>query len=240
MDPQTLKTIVIDDSRIQRMAVTELVGKHRDLDLIADYKNGIEARIEMEERQVDLVFLDIEMPIISGFDFIESLKERPQIILITGKADYAMKAFDYDVTDYLLKPITAERFQISVKKALAQRRGTDSPTSGGRFVTVNSKLKKIKVPIDDIQWVEGVGDYIKIVTDKKGILVLSTMKAFLEELPEDSFMRIHKSYIVNLEKVEKFSGSQVEVDGHSIPLSRNKRNLLEEALMNSSSDTDGE
>lgn len=224
---------------MQRKAVAELVRKHADLDLIADYKNGIEARVEMEKKQIDLIFLDIEMPIINGFDFIESLKERPQIILITGKADYAMQAFDYDVTDYLLKPITAERFNTSVKKALAHYADTHDETSSHKFVIVNSKLKKVKVALGDIQWVEGLGDYIKIVTDEQDIMVLSTMKAFLEKLPEDTFMRIHKSYIVNLEKVENFTGSRVEVGGHSIPLSRNKKTLLEEALTDSAFEQNG-
>ncbi len=224
---------------MQRTTMAELIRKHESLDLIADYKNGIEARIDMKEKRIDLVFLDIEMPILNGFDFIESLIERPQIILITGKADYAMRAFDYDVTDYLLKPITAERFNTSVKKALAKSSDTNAETSDNGFVVVTSKLKKIKLPINDIQWVEGLGDYIKIVSDADEIMVLSTMKAFLEELPDDTFMRIHKSYIVNLEKVEKFSGSQVEVDGHKIPLSRNKKTLLEEALLKSSSDPEG-
>ncbi len=239
MKPRILKTIVIDDSKLQRTTMVEMIRKHGSLDLIADYKNGIEARIDMKEKRIDLVFLDIEMPILNGFDFIESLIERPQIILITGKADYAMRAFDYDVTDYLLKPITAERFNTSVKKALAKSSDIHAETSDHAFVVVTSKLKKIKLPINDIQWVEGLGDYIKIVSDGSEIMVLSTMKAFLEELPHETFMRIHKSYIVNLEKVEKFSGSQVEVEGHKIPLSRNKKTLLEEALLNSSSDSEG-
>lgn len=236
MGAQKLKTIVIDDSKVQRLAVMELVRKHDQLDFVADYKNGIEARIDMEEKQVDLVFLDIEMPIISGFDLIESLQNRPQIILITGKADYAMQAFDYDVTDYLLKPITAERFATSVKKALAKRSDARPETSESRSITVSSKLKKVKVHLNDIWWVEGLGDYIKIVTEDNTIMVLSTMKSFLGQLPGDTFMRIHKSYIVNLEMVEKFSGSQVEVRGHQIPLSRHKKTLLEEALLNSSED----
>lgn len=236
MDPRPLKTIVIDDSKLQRTAIAELVRKHKKLDLTADYKNGIEARIAMEEHQVDLVFLDIEMPIINGFDFIDSLKERPQIILITGKADYAMQAFDYDVTDYLLKPITAERFNTSVKKALANRTDSDSDIADDQYIVVSSKLKKVKVPVNDIQWVEGVGDYIKIVTEEESILVLMTMKTLLESLPREKFMRIHKSYIVNLEKVENFNGARVEVSGQQLPLSRHKKTLLEEALLNSSTD----
>lgn len=235
MGPQILKTIVIDDSRLQRTAVAELIRNHQNLELIADYKNGIEARIAMEKEPIDLVFLDIEMPIISGFDFIESLKDCPKIILITGKADYAMQAFDYDVTDYLLKPITLARFNTSVKKALANFNDTEAEISEDQYIYVNSKLKKIKVNLDEIKWIEGVGDYIKIVSNDAGIMVLMTMKSLLEQLPEEKYMRVHKSYIVNLEKVENFNGSHVEVGGQRIPLSRNKKILLEEALMNSSS-----
>lgn len=233
MDSRILKTIVIDDSKMQRTAMAELIRNHRNLELIADYKNGIEARIEMDKEPVDLVFLDIEMPIISGFDFIESLKDSPKIILITGNADYAMQAFDYDVTDYLLKPITAERFNTSVRKVLASITDTKLEISEDQFIYVSSKLKKIKVNMDEIKWIEGVGDYIKIVSNDAGIMVLMTMKSLLEQLPEDKFMRVHKSYIVNLEKVENFNGSQVQVGGKRIPLSRNKKILLEEALMNS-------
>lgn len=239
MEPRTLKTIVIDDSKVQRTAIAELVRKHQKLELTADYKNGIEARIAMKEHPVDLVFLDIEMPIISGFDFIESLEERPQIILVTGKAEYAMQAFDYDVTDYLLKPITAERFGTSVKKALANWTDLESEIADDRHIIVNSKLKKVKISVNAIRWIEGVGDYIKIVTEEQNILVLMTMKALVENLPKGKFMRIHKSYIVNLEKVENFSGAEVEVSGHRLPLSRHKKTLLEEALLNTPNDESG-
>ncbi len=233
MEPRILKTIVIDDSKLQRTAIAELIRKHKSLNLTAEYKNGIEARIAMKENPVDLVFLDIEMPIINGFDFIESLQERPQIILVTGKADYAMQAFDYDVTDYLLKPITAERFNTSVKKAIANFTDSEPDIADSQYIVVNSKLKKVKISVNDIRWIEGVGDYIKIVTEEANILVLMTMKGLMENLPKGKFMRIHKSYIVNLEKVENFSGAEVEVSGHRLPLSRHKKILLEEALLNS-------
>ena len=232
MELQKLKTIVIDDSKLQRTAVIQLIRSHLSLDLVADYKNGIEARIAMEQEAVDLIFLDIEMPIINGFDFIESLKERPKIILITSKSDYAMRAFDYDVVDYLLKPITQERFNTSVRKVLSNLTDTVTDISEEPYIYVSSKLKKIKVNLDSVKWIEGVGDYIKIVSNSTSVMVLMTMKSLLEQLPEGKFMRVHKSYIVNLEKVDRFNGSQVEVGGQSIPLSRNKKILLEEALMN--------
>ena len=108
MSIQTLKCVVIDDSKTHRTAVSKLINDHKNLVLIADYENGIKAQKGLVDQQIDLVFLDIEMPVINGFQFMEALKDRPQIILITSKADYAMQAFDYDVTDYLLKPINFE------------------------------------------------------------------------------------------------------------------------------------
>lgn len=236
MEINKLRTIVVDDSSLQRMAVSKLISDHPHLDLVAEYNNGIEAYKNVEKNQIDLIFLDVEMPILDGFEFIESLSNIPQIILITGKPDYALKAFEYDVTDYLLKPFTKSRFAASVKKALFKNEKSNVNRADGAHIYVNSNLKKVKVLINDIKWIEGLGDYIKLVTDDANILVLSTMKAFIEKLPQDKFLRIHKSYIVNLEKIEKFSSAQVEVDGQLIPLSRYKKLQLEEALLNADDD----
>ncbi|MEP3210540.1 MAG: LytTR family DNA-binding domain-containing protein [Maribacter sp.] len=236
METNKLRTIVVDDSSLQRMAVSKLINDHPDLDLVAEYNNGIEAYKNVEQNQIDLIFLDVEMPILDGFEFIESLSNIPQIILITAKPDYAMKAFEYDVTDYLLKPITKLRFDASVKKALFKTDKAALNRAEEAHIYVNSSLKKVKVVISDIKWIEGLGDYIKLVTVDANILVLSTMKAFIKKLPQDKFLRIHKSYIVNLEKIEKFSSAQVEVGGKQIPLSRYKKLQLEEALLNVEND----
>ena len=235
MQTKKLRTIVVDDSSLQRMAVGKLVSDHLNLELVAEYNNGMEAYKNVAENQIDLIFLDIEMPILDGFEFIESLSNIPQIILITGKPDYALKAFDYNVTDYLLKPITKSRFNDSVRKALFNDSKNNINRADEAHIYVNSNLKKVKVIINDIKWIEGLGDYIKLVTEDSSILVLSTMKSFIEKLPNDKFLRIHKSYIVNLEKVEKFSSALVEVRGQQIPLSRYKKMQLEEALLSAQS-----
>lgn len=231
MSTNKLRTIVVDDSSLQRMAVAKLVSDHVGIELIAEYNNGMEAYKNVAENQIDLIFLDVEMPILDGFEFIESLSNTPQVILITGKPDYALKAFEYNVTDYLLKPITKSRFNDSVRKALFNAAQSNSTKTDEAHIYVNSNLKKVKVIINDIKWIEGLGDYIKLVTVNNSILVLSTMKAFIEKLPQDKFLRIHKSYIVNLDRVEKFSSALVEVSGQQIPLSRYKKVQLEEALL---------
>ncbi|WP_289063466.1 LytTR family DNA-binding domain-containing protein [uncultured Zobellia sp.] len=231
MNSVKLTCVVIDDSKTQRTAVAKLIKNHINLRFLADYKNAVEAQKHMEKNNVDLVFLDIEMPLINGFQFLDSLKNRPQIILISAKEEYAMQAFDYDVTDYLLKPIGQSRFNTAIKRAL--QNNIEVEENEDDYIYVNSKLKKLKLVLGDIKWIEGLGDYIKVVTEEKNILILSTMKSFAEKLPKDKFLRVHKSYIINLDRVDKFNGSQVEVCGHSIPLSRHKKLALEDALMNS-------
>lgn len=227
-----LRSIIVDDSSMQRMAVAKLVNNHPNLMLVAEYSNAIEAKNGIKNNEIDLIFLDVEMPIISGFDLLESLDNSPQVILITGKPDYALKAFDYDVTDYLHKPITMSRFDSSVRRAVAKYEQLHRTNEDEEHIFVKSNLKKRKVILNDIKWIEALGDYIKLVTDEANIVILSTMKSFEEQLPEDKFLRIHKSYIINLEKVEKFNSKNVEVSGRSIPLSRNKKTELAEALNN--------
>ncbi len=227
-----LRSIIVDDSSMQRMAVAKLVNNHPNLALVAEYSNAIEAKNGIKNNEIDLIFLDVEMPIITGFDLLESLENSPQVILITGKPDYALKAFDYDVTDYLHKPITMARFDASVKRAVAKFEQANRVHEDEEHIFVKSNLKKRKVILNDIKWIEALGDYIKLVTDEANIVILSTMKSFEKQLPEDKFLRIHKSYIVNLEKVEKFNSKNVEVSGRSIPLSRNKKTELAEALSN--------
>ncbi len=227
-----LKCIIVDDSTIQRMAVTKLVNNHPALTLVADYSNAIEAKNGLKNNAVDLIFLDIEMPIVNGFDLLESLENPPQVILVTGKADYALKAFDYDVTDYLHKPFTQERFDASIKRALANYEQANRSQEEDDHIFVKSNLKKRKVILNEIKWIEALGDYIKLVTNDANIVILSTMKSFEKQLPADRFLRIHKSYIVNLDKIEKFNSKNVEVHGKLIPLSRNKKTELAEALSN--------
>jgi len=227
-----LRSIIVDDSCMQRMAVARLVNNHPNLALVAEYSNAIEAKSGIKNNEIDLIFLDVEMPIFNGFDLLESLDNRPQVILITGKPDYALKAFDYDVTDYLHKPINLDRFDASAKRAVAKYEQTHKVNEDEEHIFVKSNLKKRKVVLNDIKWIEALGDYIKLVTDEANIVILSTMKSFERQLPEDKFLRIHKSYIVNLEKVEKFNSKNVEVAGRQIPLSRNKKTELVEALNN--------
>lgn len=226
-----LNCVVVDDSSIQRMIIAKLVNNHQSLHLIGDFSNAIEARSCMSIHNVDLIFLDIEMPVISGFDFLDGLKVKPQIIFITSKAEYAMKAFDYDATDYLQKPIAMDRFNSSVKRAidfhLLKKENKDEE---GDHIFIKSNLKKLKIFTSKIKWIEAFGDYVKVVTEDDSNLVLSTMKAFESDLPKEKFVRVHKSYIINIDKVERFNSKFAEIGSTKIPLSRHKKEDLVKAL----------
>jgi DNA-binding LytR/AlgR family response regulator len=227
----------VDDSTLQRLSIVKLIENHKSLNLVAQYNNAIEAKEGIATSDIDLIFLDIEMPILSGFDLLDDLIEKPQIIFVTGKTKYAFKAFDYDAIDYLRKPISKERFLNSVHKAvtnykLKNEEGFDDED----FIFVKSNLKKRKVFLNELRFIEALGDYVKMVTEHDSLVVLSTMKAFEALLPKDRFLRIHKSYIVNLDKVIRYNSKIIELEKEKLPLSRNRKTDLVQALASNNKD----
>ncbi|ALM50396.1 transcriptional regulator [Flavobacterium psychrophilum] len=226
-----LNCVVVDDSTIHRITIAKLVNEHTDLTLVGDFSNASETRNCILNKNVDLLFLDIEMPVQSGFDLLDGLKTRPQIIFVSSKSDYALKAFDYAAVDYLHKPISKDRFNKAVEKAIeSSQRKKEVPDDDGEFIFIKSNLKNFKIFISKIKWVEAFGDYIKINTEDETHLVLSTMKSFENELPGDKFLRVHKSFIINIDKVERFNSKFAEIGNTKIPLSRNKKEDLANAL----------
>lgn len=231
MDKPILKCAIVDDSTLQRLSIVRLIENHPALDLVAEYNNAIEAKMGLAESEIDLIFLDIEMPILSGFDLLDGLTVKPQVIFVTGKTKYAFKAFDYDAVDYLRKPISKERFLNAVHKAITNYKlKNDEGYDEEDFIFVKSNLKKRKVFLNELRYIEALGDYVKLVTEHDAFVVLSTMKAFEALLPSERFLRIHKSYIVNLDKVERYNSKVIELDKEQLPLSRNRKADLVEAL----------
>ena len=234
MEKPILKCAIVDDSTLQRLSIVKLIENHPSLDLVAEYNNAIEAKLGLANNEIDLVFLDIEMPILSGFDLLDDLTHKPQIIFVTGKTKYAFKAFDYDVVDYLRKPISKERFLNAVHKAITNYKlKHDDGFDDEDFIFVKSNLKKRKVFLNELMYIEALGDYVKLVTEHDSLVVLSTMKAFEALLPSDRFLRIHKSYIVNLDKVQRYNSKVIELETTQLPLSRNRKADLVEALASS-------
>jgi len=232
MEDTLLKCAVVDDSSLQRLSIVKLIKDHPNLKLVAEYNNAIETKNGLLDTDVDLIFLDIEMPILSGFDLLDNLANKPQIIFVTGKTKYAFKAFDYDAVDYIHKPVNKERFNNAVAKAikLHDLKVNGTIVEDEDFIFVKSNLKNRKVFLSKLKYIEALGDYVKFVTEKDSFVVLATMKSFEKQLPQDKFLRIHKSYIVNLEKVERYNSKNLEIDKEQIPLSRHKKSDLIEAL----------
>lgn len=229
MEIQKLKSIIIDDSEIQRVALSKIVNKHPNLILEGSYRNGIQAKNMEADKNVDLIFLDIEMPLIDGFDLLDNLKGDSQVIVVSGKADYALKAFDYNVTDYILKPVNQHRFDIAVKKAIRNVQGAYDNQDKAHFF-VKSNFRKVRINYCEIKWIEALGDYIKLFTETSNHTVLISMKAFEEQLPSEQFLRIHKSFIINLNKIENFTNIMVEIDGKKMPISRKRKTRFMSAL----------
>lgn len=233
MEQTQLKCAVVDDSRLQRLAIVKLIDEHPSLELVAEWNNAIETKNGLLDTTVDLLFLDIEMPILTGFDLLDDLENKPHIIFVTGKTKYAFKAFDYDAVDYLRKPLKKDRFNAAVDKALSMTRlnAEQAVIEDDDYIFVKSNLKKRKIYLSQLKYVEALGDYVKLIMeDGDPIVVLATMKSFEAELPSERFLRIHKSYIVNLDKVERYNSRNIEIADEKIPLSRHKKHSLIEAL----------
>lgn len=227
-----LKCAVVDDSSLQRLSIVKLIKDHPNLKLVAEYNNAIETKNGLLDTETDLIFLDIEMPILSGFELLDNLPNKPQIIFVTGKTKYAFKAFDYDAVDYIHKPVTKDRFNNAVNKAvnLYKLKHQTAVPEDDDFIFVKSNLKNRKVFLSKLKYIQALGDYVKFVTEKDNFVVLATMKSFEKQLPSERFLRTHKSYIVNLDKIERYNSKNIEIDKEKLPLSRHKKANLVEAL----------
>ena len=232
MEDVKLKCVVVDDSGLQRLSMVKLIKDHPNLQLVGEFSNAIETKNGLLDLGVDLLFLDVEMTILSGFDLLDDLRNKPLIIFVTGKTQYAHKAFDYEAIDYIHKPVTRDRFNKAAAKAIGlyKLQNDKSSVEDDRFIFVKSNLKKRKVMLGSLKYIEALGDYVKFVTNTDSFVVLATMKSFEKELEDENFLRIHKSYIVNLDRIQRYNSREVEIDGEKIPLSRHKKTLLADAL----------
>ena len=224
-----LGTLILDPSPTQRLLIKHLVNQQPQLVLLGDYDNPTAAYKRMGEVKIDLVILEVDLPLIDGFNFMEALDEDTQTVITTTSPQHALKAFDYGVTDYLLKPLDPKRFGLCVQKTL-NRYTALHQTKKKESMTIRCDLQKREVDITEILWVEAMGDYVKLITRDERVVVLSTMKAMANKLPKDRFLRIHRSYIVNLDKVDNFTSTRVEIDGNLLPMSRSRKPSLERRL----------
>ncbi len=227
-----LKCIIIDDEPLAQEVIERYLENIRELELIRKCSNAMEAFEVLHTEQIDLMFLDISMPVISGIDFLRSLRKAPEVIITTAYPDFALQGFELDVVDYLVKPISLERFMKAVNKAIDRTKVSpqqlfEPKPSRVDYMFVKSDQKLIKIKFSDIDYIEGMKDYVKIFTGEKMIVTLHTMKYFEGSLPSNEFIRIHKSYIVNLDAIKTLSGNELEVRKSRLPIGSSfKENLM--------------
>ena len=217
-----LKCIIVDDDPLSREALRNSIGKHPDLKLEGSYHNALEAKMALAKKDLDLVFLDVEMPEMTGFELLNSYKNIPQVIMVTANKAHAFEAFRYDVTDFISKPLNQERFDQAVERAVKYAKSMPQRVEEHNLV-IKSDGTLIKLSASEIDYVEAMGDYIKVVLADSHYIVHSTMKAFITQLPE-AFLRVHKSYIVNLDKVLEIDDSYLVGEYFNLPVSRSYKN----------------
>ncbi|UBM60853.1 LytTR family DNA-binding domain-containing protein [Marinilongibacter aquaticus] len=240
MSTAKLNCIAVDDESLARKLLQENIEQVPFLNLVKVCKNPFEAMEALQEHKVDLMFLDIQMPGMLGTKFLASLKEKPMVILVTAYDNYAVESYALDVVDYLMKPVSFDRFSKAAHKALdlfkkSQKASavteSSSPVDSPEYFFVNVEYSLVKIIFDEITHIEGLKDYIKIyvTSQTRPILTKSTLKGIERRLPEN-FMRVQKSYIVNLEKIQSIRNHRITIDKFDIPVSDSNMESLLQAI----------
>ena len=219
-----INCIIIDDEPLAIKIIEQYISSVNDLILKGTFENPIEAQDLLKTNDVDLVFLDIQMPLITGIDFMKSTKLNSKVIFTKAHRNFAIESYELDIVDYLLKPISFPRFLKSVNKyreSFASKVNTSNLSADDdNFIYVNSNKKYLKVDFDSILYIDSIKDYIKIHTSKETIVTKEKISSFLEKLPKN-FIRIHRSYIVNKNKISAFTAKDVEIGKIEIPIGSN-------------------
>lgn len=233
-----MNCIIIDDEATAVAIISQFCSKEDSLNVLEEFPNAIQAIKYLNQNQVDLIFLDIHMPDFTGFDFIETLKNPPKIILTTSDSNFAIQAFEYDcIVDYLVKPITAERFQKAILKASSKvveqpsnmlTETIGSISNNDLYVNIDRRLIKIDIP--SIYLIEAKGDYILIKTEDKNHTVHSTLKKIEDKLPNTLFLKVHRSFVININKIVDIEDNSVLIKKDVIPVSRSNRPELMKRL----------
>jgi DNA-binding LytR/AlgR family response regulator len=227
-----MKCIIIDDENLAQEILRAMIERIPYFNIVGVFSSAIEAMKFLNKNSVDLIFLDIHMPTFTGFDMIQTIKNPPQVILVTSDENLAIDAFEYEcITDYLVKPLELERFNRSIERVVKKKDvvfQVDKPIVNNIneiYVNINSRL--IKLEIEKISTIEANGDYIAIKSEGKKYVVHTTLKKIAEKLPENHFFQIHRSHIINIKKIVDIQDNSVLIDNEIIPISKkNKPNLL--------------
>ncbi len=213
-----MNCIIVDDDDTSRTALTQIAKQVDYLTVIKTCSNPLDAISTLKNEDIDLLFLDIEMPEMNGMDMLKALDNRPHVILTTSHKEYALDAYDLNVIDYLVKPVTLPRFLKAMAKIKNSANNHDQVTPGQDFFFIKKDSVLTKVPVKDIFWIEALGDYITIHTKDQRFILHATLKSLEGKLPANKFVRVHRSYIVQLDNVKKVEDTTIFINDVSIPV----------------------
>jgi len=221
------KCIIIEDEPLAQNVLKKYIGEHPTLELVAVCNDALEAQDILTRENIHLLFLDINLPKLSGINFIKTLVRPPLIIFTTAYPEFAVEGFELNAVDYLLKPFSFERFLKAVNKAGEKLNipiNQDKDGNKVSFIFLKADKKNYRVELESIHYIEAIGDYMKVVTDSGQLIINETMKKLREELPEKSFIRVHKSFIISRNRIKYIEGNYVRVEDKSIPIGATYRN----------------
>ncbi|MHA7942638.1 LytR/AlgR family response regulator transcription factor [Formosa sp. 3Alg 14/1] len=229
-----IKCLIIDDESLAIKVIEDHLKNFDHIEIVATFNNPLKAYPIIEREKIDVIFLDINMPQLSGFAFIENLSYKPLIVFTTAYREYAVKSFELNVLDYLVKPIPFNRFLKTMNKVYQQVYITNATSDLNLqqephiFLKVSKKL--IKVNLNDIQYIESLKDYIKVITTLGDYVVHKSLTAISEELPQSNFLRVHRSYTISINKIKSVEGNTIEIANRRIPIGRNYVKITRERI----------
>ena len=231
------KCIIVDDEPLAIEVIESHLEKINDIEIVAKCESAVEAFEILRKKKIDLIFLDIQMPELTGIDFIKSISNPPKVILTTAYRKYALEGYELDVVDYLLKPISFERFMKAINKyyktAGNEFKVVQQENNEENFIYVKENKKSIKLDFAEIRYIESMKDYATIYTDNKKVITKITMNELEEKLPPNKFIRIHRSFIVSIPKIEAFTSTSIEIGKRELTIGRSYKNAVMKALKHS-------
>ena len=215
-----IKAIIVDDDELCRAVISDLLEEVEDIECVANFGNALDAFKFLNENDVDVIFLDVEMPKMGGMELLRNLQIKPLVVMITSHDEFALESYEYDVTDFLKKPLNTPRFLKTIEKIKKTLFGEATVKKNDDYIFIKSDSKLVQIKLEDIHWVEALGNYMRLHTDKEKHTVLSTMKEIESKLPTKDFIRIQRSFIVRLDKILSIEDNYVIMKNKEIHIGK--------------------
>lgn len=225
-----IRCLVVDDEPLAQNLLKNYIGKIGSLELAGATSDVFAALDMVQQQKVDLIFLDVQMPELTGIQFMKILAGKCKVILTTAYEEYALQAFDLDVVDYLLKPFSFERFAAAVQKARERLQPLQRENNTAEHLFIKTEYKIVRVAVKDIRYMESMRDYVSVYTENERILTLQSLRTFEEQLRTSSLMRVHKSYIVNLDRIDKVERRRIVIGDKYIPIGETYQDEVKKRL----------